>query len=153
MFKKIHFSARRANFFSAVGKIFNLVSGFWKAKKWAQNRNSNEIFSCIDDIARWMSKLGRMEWSEMYENIRYADSCYKHWYKVALISWNWNCSVKHSVIYSWHTLFREFFTSKFSEQQPLRIISLNGPAFANIEGGPLFRAPIKFQNYYQCANK
>ena len=139
------FSARRANFFSAVGKILDLVSVFRDAKKWAQNRNWNEILPCIENIARWMSKKGGMEWSETYENIRYVDSCYKHWYKAALISWNWNCS--------WHKLFREFFTSKFSEQQPLRIISLHSLAFTNIEGGPLFCAPIKFQDYYQYANK
>ena len=44
-------SARRANFFSAVRKILDLVSVFWEAKKWAQNRNWNEIFPCIEDIA------------------------------------------------------------------------------------------------------
>ena len=56
------FSARRANFFSAVRKIFDLVSGFRNAKKRAQNRNSNEIFLCVEDIARWMSKI--IPWSD-----------------------------------------------------------------------------------------
>ena len=32
-------------------------------------------------------------------------------------------------------------------------ISPNSPAFDNIEGGPLFCAPIKFQDCYQYANK
>ena len=70
------YSARSANFFSAVGEMFNLVFVFRKAKKWAQNRNWNEILSFIEDIARWMSKKGGMEWSDTFENVGYVDSCY-----------------------------------------------------------------------------
>ena len=73
------YSARRANFFSAVGKIFNLVSGFRKAKKWAQNRNWNENLPCIEDIARWMSKKRTMDVSDPCKNLGYDDRCWNHW--------------------------------------------------------------------------
>ena len=69
------FSARRAHFFSAVGKILDLVSVFCKAKKWAQNRNWNEILPYVEDITRWMSKKGSMDLSNTYENVGYVDSC------------------------------------------------------------------------------
>ena len=73
------FSARRANFFSAVGKIFNLVSGFWEAKKWAQNRNWNENLPCIENIARCMSKKRTMEVFDPCRNVGYDDRCWNHW--------------------------------------------------------------------------
>ena len=98
-------SARRANFFSAVGKILDLVSVFCKAKKWVQNRNSNENLPCIEDITRWMSQKAGMEWSDTCKNLGYVNSCWNHWVRwgfvcLLLENTHWRLSVKMKS--KWH---------------------------------------------------
>ena len=157
------FSARRANFFSAAGKILDLVSVIRKAKKWAQNRNSNEIFSCIDDIARWMWKIVVMESSGTYGNIikTFASGLFQvqslctHWMK--------HCECLQN---SWQTPSHPLFLKKLvgregkcsydnasTDNKPLLSWYEMFPILEYIEGGPLFRTPIKFQDYCQYANK
>ena len=80
----LDFSARRANFFSAVRKILHLVSVFRNAKKWAQNRKSNQIFPSIEDIVRWMSKNHTMEWSDSCKTLGFVDGCWNHWVRWGL---------------------------------------------------------------------
>ena len=97
---KYLFSARRAHFFSATEKILNLVSVFRDAKKWAQNRNSNDILPSIEDIARWMWKVIPVEWFDTCKNVGYVDSCLNIRFDAAFMPSGWEYSLK--LLWRWH---------------------------------------------------
>ena len=67
----------------------------------------------------------------MCENVRYVDSCWNHWVQESSIT------ERYTDEFLTYSVWRIFHIEVFRAAIP---ISLNSPAFANIESGP----PIKF---------
>ena len=104
------YSARRANFFSAVGKIFNLVSVIRNAKNWAQNRNEYGQGGALE-LATYLRIGSNLEiWQVLKIGVALSIFEWQTIQKLWTFFWNLNQSWKKGL---YNFRYPSIWTSKF----------------------------------------